>query len=51
MHIVWISGCGGAYGVSFWDGEYEAGRGKSEYTHYKKPDYTTGVNVLKKTNL
>ncbi len=27
-------------------GEYEAGKEKSQYTHYKKLDYTTGQKQL-----
>ncbi len=36
--VVLMRGCSGT-------GEYEAGKEKSQYTHYKKQDYTTEYNI------
>ncbi len=36
--VVLLRGCSGT-------GEYKAGREKSQYTHYKKLDYTTILSV------
>ncbi len=40
-----FSECGGAYDYGM--GEYKAGKEKkSQYTHYKKLDYTTGLTAV-----